>query len=65
MGEWLAYNLGTIVVVLILIGVFTWIAVTLIRDKKSGKGGCGCGCESCALHGKCGKAEKTHGAGRE
>ena len=48
-----------------LIGVFGWIAVTLIRDKKSGKGGCGCGCESCALHGKCGKAEKTHGAGRE
>lgn len=65
MGEWLAYNLGTIVVVLILIGVFTWIAVTLIRDKKSGKGSCGCGCESCALHGKCGKAEKPHGAGRE
>lgn len=53
MLAWLAANLGTIVVTLILIGIVTAIIVKMVKDKKQGKGSCGCGCEHCAMHGKC------------
>ena len=53
MLAWLAENLGTIIVSLILIAVVSLIVVKMIKDKKSGKGSCGCGCEHCARHGKC------------
>ncbi|MBR4510753.1 MAG: FeoB-associated Cys-rich membrane protein [Ruminococcus sp.] len=55
MLAWLAANLGTIVVTLILIGIVTAIIVKMVKDKKQGKGSCGCGCEHCAMHGKCHK----------
>ncbi len=55
MLAWLAANLGTIVVTLILIGIVTAIIVKMVKDKKKGKGSCGCGCEHCAMHGKCRK----------
>ncbi len=55
MLAWLAANLGTIVVTLILIGIVTAIIVKMVKDKKQGKGSCGCGCEHCAMHGKCRK----------
>ena len=55
MLAWLAANLGTIVVTLILIGIVAAIIVKMVKDKKQGKGSCGCGCEHCAMHGKCHK----------
>lgn len=55
MLAWLAANLGTIVVTLILIGIVTAIIVKMVKDKKQGNGSCGCGCEHCAMHGKCRK----------
>ena len=55
MLAWLAANLGTIVVTLLLIGIVTAIIVKMVKDKKQGKGSCGCGCEHCAMHGKCRK----------
>ena len=55
MLAWLAANLGTIVITLILIGIVTAIIVKMVKDKKQGKGSCGCGCEHCAMHGKCHK----------
>ena len=55
MLAWLAANLGTIVVTLILIGIVTAIIVKMVKDKKQGTGSCGCGCEHCAMHGKCHK----------
>ena len=55
MLAWLAANLGTIVVTLILIGIVTAIIVKMVKDRKQGKGSCGCGCEHCAMHGKCRK----------
>ena len=55
MLAWLADNLGTIIISLILIAVVSLIIVRMIEDRKSGKsnGSCGCGCEHCAMHGKC------------
>ncbi len=41
-------NLSTIVVSLVILGLFSWIILAKIRAKKAGKGGCGCGCENCA-----------------
>lgn len=51
--EWIIANLGTIVAALLLIAAVVWIVLSLVREKKAGRGGCGCGCENCALHGKC------------
>lgn len=54
--DWLISNLGTIAVALILCGVIVWIAVSIVRDKKSGKS-CSCGCENCAAKGCCKKGK--------
>jgi hypothetical protein len=57
MLTWLATNLGTIIISILLIAVVSLIIIKMISDRKSGKssGGCGCGCEHCAMHGKCHK----------
>lgn len=55
---WLVSNLGTIIVVLIVAAVVAAVFLSMIKDKKSGKGSCGCGCENCALHGQCRKAKQ-------
>ena len=55
MGAWLASNLGTIFVVLILAAVVFVIVRSLIRNKKKGKSSCGCNCAHCALAGTCHK----------
>ena len=51
--QWLIENLGSIVVVLVLIAIVSDIIVHMIRQKRSGKGGCGCGCDGCANSGYC------------
>ena len=53
MFAWLSANLGTILIVLLLIAVVTCIFVKLRRDKKKGKSACGAGCAQCAMHGAC------------
>ena len=45
----IAQNIGTIIVGLILLAIVALIVRKLVRDKRSGKGGCGCGCESCTM----------------
>ncbi|MBO7474310.1 MAG: FeoB-associated Cys-rich membrane protein [Ruminococcus sp.] len=55
MLAWLAENLGTIVISLILAGTVTAIIVSAVKDRKQGKSSCGCNCEHCAMHGKCHK----------
>ena len=47
MLAWLAENLGTIVITLILNAIVTAIVVSMIRDKKKGKSTCGCDCAHC------------------
>ena len=60
MISWLQMNIGSIVVVLFLLGVVALIVRRLILDKKAGKhicsgscGSCGGGCQGCPMAGKC------------
>lgn len=54
MFEWIGKNIGTIIVLAVLVTIVTLIIVKLIRDKrKGGSASCGCGCESCAMHSSC------------
>ena len=47
--------MGTVIVFLILLLVVGTAVYSMIRDKKSGKGGCSHGCQNCVLHGRCHK----------
>ncbi|MBQ6160235.1 MAG: FeoB-associated Cys-rich membrane protein [Oscillospiraceae bacterium] len=60
MISWLQTNIGSIVVVLFLLGMVALIVRRLILDKKAGKhicggscGSCGGGCQGCPMAGKC------------
>ncbi len=55
MTEWLAANIGTIAVAVIVAAVVTLVVIKMYRDKKRGVSSCGCDCGSCALHGQCHK----------
>ena len=55
MMAWLAENLGTIVISLILLAVVAAIIISMVRDKKTGKSSCGCDCAHC---GRCGSCHK-------
>ena len=59
MISWLQTNIGSIVVVLFLLGMVALIVRRLILDKKAGKhicggscGSCGGGCQGCPMAGK-------------
>ena len=53
MISWIADNMSTIVISLILIAIVTFVIYRMIMDKKTGKSGCSHGCQSCAMHGEC------------
>jgi len=53
MAEWFSNNIGTIVVAVIVFGLFIGLVVKFYFDKKRGKLSCGCGCEDCAMKNKC------------
>ena len=60
MLSWLQENIGSVVVVLILLGVVALIVRRMVLDKKAGKhicggscGSCGGGCQGCPMAGKC------------
>ena len=55
MMAWLAENLGTIIISLILIAVVAAIIISTVRDKKKGKSSCGCDCAHCGGCGSCHK----------
>ncbi|MDO4553175.1 MAG: FeoB-associated Cys-rich membrane protein [Bacillota bacterium] len=55
MGEWLAENLGTIVVSVLLLAAVTAIVIHLVRNKRKGKPSCGYACQGCAMNGQCHK----------
>ena len=55
MLAWITANLGTVAVILILVGIVTAIIAKMKKDKKQGKTSCGCGCEHCAMHEMCHK----------
>ena len=57
--DWIAANIGTIIVCAILAAIISLIVVYLIRQRKKGKHLCSCGgcCESCAMGCSCGAAK--------
>ena len=55
MLAWLAENLGTIVIALILFAVVTAVIVSMVRNRKKGKSSCGCDCAHCGCCGSCHK----------
>ncbi len=55
MLDWLANNIGTIVVTIILAAIVAVIVYRMVKDKKKGKSSCGCGCANCPMSGKCHK----------
>ena len=48
MLEWLAANIGTIIVALIVIAVIAFVVARMVKDKKVGKSSCGANCAHCA-----------------
>ncbi len=58
---WFADNIGTIIVVAILLLVVGAAVFSIVRSKRKGKSpSCGCGCANCAMHGSCHKNSKTN-----
>ncbi|MDR0857751.1 MAG: FeoB-associated Cys-rich membrane protein [Oscillospiraceae bacterium] len=54
MFEYLLYNLGTIIVSLVILGIITAIVASMISDKRKGKNiACNCGCGSCPKASAC------------
>ncbi|MCM1113898.1 MAG: FeoB-associated Cys-rich membrane protein [Clostridium sp.] len=51
MITFLAKNIGTIIVLLIVAAVVIAVSVKMIKDKKAGKSACGGDCSKC--HGGC------------
>ena len=58
MLDWIAANLGTILISLGLLVIVSLIVVYLLRQKKAGKSSCGANCAHCAMHGQCHEHQK-------
>ena len=56
MGEWLAENWLTLVIVIALCGIVAAVIVSMVKKKRRGGGlTCGCGCANCPMSGSCQK----------
>ena len=53
MFAWIAENLATIIICLVLAVIVAAIIIGLVRNKKKGKSPCGCNCAHCAMAGSC------------
>ncbi len=58
MFEWLAANLASVIVALVVLAIVGLIVWKLAKDKKSGKGGCSCGHTACGGCGLCHASRK-------
>ena len=58
MLSWIAGNLSTIIISLVLICLVTAIIVGMVKNKKNGKSSCGCSCSGCPMSGSCHQKEK-------
>ncbi len=58
MTAFLATNLSTILICIVLIAIVVSISIYLVRQKKQGKSSCGAGCAHCAMHGECHSCRK-------
>lgn len=53
MLSWIASNISTILIALILAAAVVLIVAGMIKRKKAGKPSCGCDCRSCAMNCSC------------
>ena len=53
MLAFLAENLSTIIISVILVAVVTLVLFFMINEKKKGKSSCGGGCSGCPMSGNC------------
>ena len=53
MITWLTENIGTIIVLVIVLACAGLAAWKIVRDRRNGKSSCGCGCANCAMHEMC------------
>jgi hypothetical protein len=51
--QWIADNIGNIVIITLLVLMVIGIVMKLIKDKRKGKSSCGCNCGHCAMSGMC------------
>ncbi len=56
MPELLWENRGTIIAGTIVLLIIAGAVLSIVKNKRQGKGSCGCGCANCALNGKCHKS---------
>ncbi|MBR6950298.1 MAG: FeoB-associated Cys-rich membrane protein [Oscillospiraceae bacterium] len=50
MFTWIAANVGTILITLVLAGVVAAVVTVLIRDRKKGRSSCGGNCGHCPMN---------------
>lgn len=55
MISWLANNLATVLISLVLLLLIAGIIVVLVKDKKKGRSSCGGNCGHCPMSGSCHK----------
>ena len=55
MIAFLTENLGSLIVLAVLILTVSLIVGFHVRARRRGKGGCGCGCSGCPMADKCHK----------
>ena len=61
MLSWLAANLSTLLISLVLLAIILSISLYLIRQRKAGRSSCGGSCAHCAMHGQCHSAPTAKG----
>ncbi len=55
MLAWIAANIPTILICLVLAAIVAAIIVKLVKDHKKGKHSCGCDCSHCSMCESCHK----------
>jgi hypothetical protein len=59
MLSFLAENIGTIAVGLVVAAIVAAIIIKTVRDKRRGKSSCSCGCSGCGAAADCGGKSGT------
>ncbi|MDR0812387.1 MAG: FeoB-associated Cys-rich membrane protein [Oscillospiraceae bacterium] len=52
--SFLAENIGTIVIGLVVAAIVAAIIIKTVRDKRAGRSSCSCGCSGCSSAADCG-----------
>ena len=65
MFEWIKNNLGSLLLLLVLIVCVSFLIAYFIKQKKQGKSSCSCGCKNCMLNSCCNKEKNDNLVKRE